>query len=180
MKIIFKFRALVLFTTALFTLILFSKCNKKGNPKNENGGYKGEVTDSQAKQLVRTCHFIWDDSIRVWTKRYQESKRKGGNDNQPGLQGGMPDLNYLLGDSSSFNGCIIKKIIGNEKCIGLRVVYGMSADRKIHVILVGINPDYSTLYIEEPKECCGGTAQMLLAPGNAAGRVGGAEYGQLP
>ena len=181
MKLILKFRALVLFTTALFTLVLFSKCHTKDNNKKGEDGYKGEVTDSLAKRLVHTCHFIEKDSILIWTSRYEENKRKDFPDNQPGLQG-QPGNNYLPASSTSFNSCIVKKLVNNEKSIGLRVVFGMSADKKIHVIFVGVNPDYSTLYIEEPPECCGGSnAQMQLTPRSAgSAKIGGAEYGQLP
>ena len=184
MKIVFKFRALALFATALLILILFSKCNKKGGEQKCCEGYTGEVTDPLAKKLRQTCHFIEQDSILDWTKRYQENKKRGSADSVKGVQGmqALPGIDYLLGDSSSFNSCIIKKIICDENSIGLRVIYGMSTDKKIHVIFVGVKPDYNTLYIKEPEECCGSnTKQMLTTPSAAAaGRIGGAEYGQLP
>jgi hypothetical protein len=184
MKIIFKFRVFVLFTSALLFVILFSKCNKKDNEKKCCEGYTGKITNPLAGKLVNTCHFIEQDSIAAWTARYQENKKPGLPDTLKGPKAlqGLPGINYLPGDSSSFNSCIIKKIICDENCIGLRVVYGMSADKKIHVILVGINPDYSTLYIKEPEECCTSNTQQLqnAASSTVTGKIGGAEYGQIP
>ena len=179
MKII-NFRAFVLFTTALVTIILLSKCKPHDPEKKCCEGFTGQLTNSQAQKLKRTCHFIDVDSILAWTNRYQENKRRNPGDNTQGLQG-QPGIDYLLGDSSSYNSCIIRKIICNENSIGLRVVYGMTADKKIHVIFVGVKPDYTTLYIEEPVECCNSNTQLQnAAAGAPPGKLGGAEYGQLP
>ncbi|MEO5888631.1 MAG: hypothetical protein ABIQ31_00200 [Ferruginibacter sp.] len=176
MKSISKLKALRLLTTAFLIIVLFSQCNKKAAEPKCCEGYTGKLTNPNAERLVKQCHFIPADSIEVWTKRYQESKKRGTENNVS-----LPGLGEVLGDSSSFNSCIIRKIISDEKCIGLRVIYGMSEDKKIHVILAGINPDYSTLYIKEPEECCpGNTKQVQMAPAGDNGKIGGAEYGQLP
>jgi len=165
-----------LISTALLIVMLFTKCSHKVTETKCCEGYTGKVTNPNAERLVKQCHFIPVDSIVVWTARYQENKKRGTEDK-------LPAIGEILGDSSSFNSCIIRKIISDENCVGLRVIYGMSEDKKIHVILAGINPDYSTLYIKEPTECCTSNVQGVQnapAAAGGGGKTGGAEYGQLP
>jgi hypothetical protein len=68
------------------------------------------------------------------------------------------------------------------------VIYGMSPDNKMHVILTGIKPDYSNLYVKQD-DCCSlpaakttpGFAPAGAPPGNGGDNgLGGAEYGQMP
>ena len=171
----------MLITSAMF-MICFSGCKRAANAQNCCEGFTGKPTDPRAEKLVNTCHFIGSDSIAAWTARYQENttRTRGDNDTLRGLVP-RPGLNNLLGDSTSFNSCIVKKILCNENCIGLRAIYGMSPDRKIHIILVGIKPDYGTLYIPEPEECCGPDGSKKVRGAQfGPGATGGAEYGQMP
>jgi hypothetical protein len=88
---------------------------------------------------------------------------------------------FLRRGSVSFNSCIIRKIISNENSIGLRVLYGIGADGRIHIILVGINADYSNLYVDGD-ECCPKPLNKTIgaqADGVNSGK-GGAEFGQMP
>ena len=86
----------------------------------------------------------------------------------------------MLGDSCSFNNNIVKAIITNDSCIGLRIINGMDAANKVHVILVGIKPDYSTLYIKKPKDC--GVEKNAAAKdgGEPDDDLGGGEWAQNP
>jgi hypothetical protein len=163
----------------LFILAFFLRCNndvkKNDDVKTDSccQGFTGTVTDSAANVLKNTCHFMIKDSIEAWTARYQNNKTQIAN-NQIG---GIPNV---LNDSSSFNRCIIKAIICNDSCIGLRVVMGMDINKKVHVILVGVKPDYTTLYIRRPAECCPSSTKSKGAPDDPSGDWGGAEYGQIP
>ncbi|MEJ7586386.1 MAG: hypothetical protein WKI04_02370 [Ferruginibacter sp.] len=176
MKLPIKFTAMVSLVTGFTLVILLSHCKRNDNTKNCCDGNEAKATGSRAISLVKQCHFIPEDSIRIWTERYQRSKKERS-------AAGLSNTGDILGDSSSFKSCIIRKILCNENSIGLRVVYGMSEDKKIHVILVGIRPDYATLYIEEPEECCNikpNTMKALPPPPGNKSRLGGAEYGQMP
>jgi hypothetical protein len=166
-----------LFVVLGLTVLFFSQCCKKCKDKEKEDcceGYTGTVTDSSSLNLLNQCHFIEKDSIDSWTARYQANKNLICNDT-------LPTAINVLGDSSSFNRCIIKAIICNDSCIGLRVVYGMDIALKVHVILVGIKPDYSTLYIPRPGECCPPlTMAKGVSGGGGGGPLGGAEYSLMP
>ena len=62
----------------------------------------------------------------------------------------------------------------------------MSVDGKIHIILVGVQPDYNNLYVKYSKEFCRqgpGMRAMQTGDGDRSsndGKSGGAEYGQIP
>ena len=88
---------------------------------------------------------------------------------------------FLIGGSVSYNSCLIKKILCDKNSIGLRVLYGIGADNRIHIILVGIQPDYSNLYVDG-EDCCPDPLNKTLGAGltSATGTSGGAEYGQMP
>ena len=166
---------------ALFALVIFiqSCCNNSSVEKKCCEGYTGSVIkDSKADSLRNRCHFMIKDSIVSWAARYKANKNLIFTDSLPGY-------GKILGDSCSFNRCIIKAIICNDNCIGLRVIYGMDpVHKKVHIILVGINPDYSTLYIPRPKECCGNNATAKNQGDNTlsgkGSELGGAEYSQMP
>lgn len=183
MKFVLKYRVLQLLTIVLLAGALFSSCNKGGTTPGCCDGYTGEVTSEQAKKLMEKCNFISKDTIIDWTNRYKKSRDRNTTqkDSATGalknMAGGTASLE---GDSYSFKSCIIKKIICNEKCIGLRTLQGMSPDGKVHIIFVGIQPDYENLYIEEPEECCGKSTIKLSASVTGDGTLGGAEYGQYP
>lgn len=166
MKRIFNSSTLSILATALLTVILLSNCS--------SGGYKGEIKNPDAKKLVTTCHFITEDSIKVWVARYRNDTtgKKISQD--------LPGIDTLLRNNRSYNSCIVRQIINDKECIGLRVMYGLSADNKFHVILVGVKYDYSDLYVKEPQECCGGKVQAQATEALTEGKLGGAQYGQMP
>jgi hypothetical protein len=168
-----KKRTLLLFTVLFSAVLIFTRCGHEvKDDKKCCEGYTGAMSDPRADSLKTKCHFISKDSIIVWTARYQANKNLICTDSLPGV-------GHVLGDSCSFNRCIIKAIICNENCIGLRVIYGMNANKKVKIILVGIKPDYSTLYIPKPNECCPSPAMAKSVMGSGSG-VGGAEYAQWP
>ncbi len=188
MKLSLKFRSLALGSIALFTVILFSQCKedvkKPGDEKDCCKGYTGKLTNPRAEKLRDRCHFITEDSIDSWTDRYKAYKASH-YDSLSTINSSDPAFKFLNGSSISFNHCIIKSILCNENCIGLRVLYGMSADKKIHIIIVGIKPDYNNLYVDEPKECCPNKSSSLEnltdgITGLTGSTQGGAEYGQMP
>jgi hypothetical protein len=165
---------------AFTSLMLLSSCNNDDSKCCE--GYTGEVTNEQSRALVNKCHFLSKDSIELWTKKYEEYKMKLGTD-KDSVAAVMDKMSagFLRSGSVSFNSCIIRKIISNENSIGLRVLYGIGADGRIHIILVGINADYSNLYVDGD-ECCPKPLNKTIgaqADGTNSGK-GGAEYGQMP
>jgi hypothetical protein len=161
----------IIFIIIFLSATLFlTRCKKEKEDQEEEKcceGYTGAITDPSASSLVNKCHFIIKDSIIAWTARYQTYKYLICNDSLPGV-------NNVFRDSCSFNRCIIKAIICNDNCIGFRILFGMSPDKKVEIILVGIKPDYSTLYIKWPTECCG------IPPPGPSFLEGGAEYAQWP
>jgi hypothetical protein len=154
---------------ALFILTFFTKCIQSTNVINCDG-YTGPVTNKQALALQAKCHFMPKDTIAVWTARYQKNKPTGAP---------LPPTSNPFGDSCSFNNSIVRAIITNDSCIGLRVIYGMDEINKVHIILVGIKPDYSTLYIRKPKEC-GLEKNMGTKDGDGDDDLGGGEMGLTP
>ncbi len=137
----------VLKQCALFfvIIIIFANCDNEQNNIADCDGYTGEVTNKSAKTLIAKCHFIPKDSIDSWTIRYKNNKQSIGSVNLEAAN--------IMSDSCSFNNSIVRAIITNDSCIGLRVINGMDASNKVHVMLVGIKPDYSTLYIKRPTSC---------------------------
>jgi hypothetical protein len=178
-------RRAILAATSFILLFLFISCNDKDTKCCE--GYTGNITNEQALKMVNKCNFISKDSIEIWTKKYEEYKKRLGkeNDSITMVMDKMAAA-FLKGNSVSFNSCIVKKLLCSEKSIGLRVLYGIGGDDRIHIILVGIQPDYSNLYVDAKEECCKGAnysaakAAGDAPPGEGAGGPGGAEYGQMP
>jgi len=183
------------FIIAAFTsLLLLSSCDNDSKKCCE--GYTGKITDPRADSLVKRCHFLAKDSIEMWVGRYEVYKRQldkkqdyrtNGNDTANAkvqeMKAQMDEMSrgFLLGGSVSYNSCIIKKILCDKNSIGLRVLYGIGSDNRIHIILVGIQPDYSNLYVNG-EDCCGGSLSKSLGAGasGASGTWGGAEFGQIP
>jgi hypothetical protein len=106
-------------------------------------GYRGPVVSPPAISLYATDHFIPKDLIDKWTARYEAQTGLPSNDSLK-----LRDL--VVSNSYSFNGRYVSLIICSKDCIGLRILHGMDENNKIHIILVGIKPDYSTLYIPKP------------------------------
>jgi hypothetical protein len=106
-------------------------------------GYSGPIVSPAAIALYAKDHFIPKDMIDEWTQRYEANKAMIKNDRLMGAD-------HVLGDSCSFNGHYVSLLLCNKNSIGIRVLHGMDPDYKVHIILVGINPDYSTLYIPKP------------------------------
>ena len=174
----FPFIKLNLIGLLLFCILMLSQsCKNYQSEKKCCEGYTGPVTGNNANSLRNACHFMLKDTINSWTARYQANKNAICNNSLPGI-------NKVLGDSCSFNRCIIKAIICNDSCIGLRVVYGMDPLKRVHIILVGIRPDYTTLYIPRPNECCGQPNMAKVDDNNIlngdGSKLGGAEYAQMP
>jgi hypothetical protein len=162
----FKF---VLATVAIFSVLFFTQCTNEA-PLLNCDGYTGPVTNKQALALQAKCHFMSKDTIAVWTARYQKNKPTT-----------APISTAIFGDSCSFNNGIVRAIITNDSCIGLRVIYGMDEANKVHIILVGIKPDYSTLYIRKPKDC--GVEKSAAAKDGGGGGdddLGGGEWAETP
>jgi hypothetical protein len=195
MKQRINFRMTAMITIVFASLLICSSCKKNGDKKCE--GYTGEITDTLATKLVNRCHFLSEDSIDVWVKRYENFKNnmdrkdkyniKAGDSTDAAMAGMNADLDksaaqFLRGGSVSFNSCIIKKILCHENSIGLRVLYGIDSKNRIHIILVGIKPDYSNLYVEAEDECCTKSMTKDLGAGlsGLTAISGGAEYGQMP
>ena len=161
----------------LFISLSFAACVDPGkNPPRQ------DLTNPLARKLVdSTCHFISKSDIAAYVERYQRLKKAGD------TSSGTGTMRNVLSDSCSFNNNIVRSILADEKCIGLRVIYGVGPDNKLHVILVGIAPDYSTLYIKRPKENCSPDQNMKTMQAQSPQRdresqdeVGGAEMGQMP
>lgn len=166
---------------ALITVLIFSKCAKDDNStSNENQsqnmaeGYKGVMTNPNAETLNNRNHFMSADSIESWAARFAANK---------GLINTTKNLEAsdILNNASSFNSKLIRTIINDENCIGLRIINGMSSDMKIHTMFVGIKPDYSVLYVEDPTTNI--TTSNTLARDTirrTTGVLGGGEFGSTP
>jgi hypothetical protein len=134
-------------------------------------GYNGPVVSQQAINLYARDHFIPKKTIDDWTARYEANKALIKNDSSK-------VNNNLLGDKCSFNGRYVKLLVLNENSIGLRVLYGMDPNFGVHIILVGIKPDYSTLYIPRP-----GPVSMeedTDTPTSSHHETGGLQFSQRP
>lgn len=180
--------------TALTSAMLLSGCNDD----SKCDGYTGKITDARADSLVKRCHFISKDSIERWVGRYEAYQkelmrkreyRTDANDTTNAkadeAKAAMDNMStrFLMGGSVSYNSCIIKKLLCNKNSIGLRVLYGIDSENRMHIILVGIQPDYSNLYIDDAEDCCDKSMNKSLGAGLTganSGTPGGAEYGQLP
>ncbi len=172
MKKQFSSSKCLLAAIAIFSLLFFTQCTGEAT-FTDCDGYTGPVTNKQALALQAKCHFMSKDTIEVWTDRYQRNKLKTADT--------LLSVGNILGDSCSFGNSIVRAIITNDSCIGLRVVYGMDEANKVHIILVGIKPDYSTLYIRKPKEC--GVEKNTAAKDGGDGGdddMGGAEWADEP
>ena len=156
--------------TALVSLIVvLNSCINTAT--NTHAGYQGAVTDSQATMLQGICHFMPKDTIATWVARYTAYKKMPEQDSAT--------VANLIMDSCSFNNNIVRAIITNDSCIGLRILNGMDEQNKVHIILVGIKPDYSTLYIKKPADC-GQTTNNDQAKGKPVQEVGGGEMSSIP
>lgn len=183
MKLKTKFGAAAAAITGFMLLLALGSCTNDAD-KNCCKGYTGKITNERSLKLVNKCHFLSKDSIELWVGKYAEyKKRLGGDKDTVAAALDKMSAGFLRTGSLSFNSCIIKKLICHEKSIGLRVLYGIGADNRIHIILVGINAgDYSNLYVEDAEACCDKSINKSLANGvsGANGNPGGAEYGQMP
>lgn len=182
---------------AIFVLALMYLLNSCNDDSKSCEGYTGKITDKRADSLVKRCHFLSKDSIELWVSRYEAYKKqlmpqRGDNqDPKDTLNGKAGEIKaamdamsarFLMSGSVSYNSCIIRKILCDKNSIGLRVLYGIGADNKIHIILVGIQPDYSNLYVAG-EDCCDKVNNKSLGAGAGAaggGTLGGAEFGQMP
>lgn len=195
MKFRINLSVAVFIITVLTSAMLLSSCNNDSNKSCD--GYTGKITDARADSLVKLCHFIHKDTIEDWVGRYEayqkELMRKReyrtdgkdtANTKADEMKSVMDNMSarFLMGGSVSFNSCIIKKLLCNKNSIGLRVLYGIDTQNRMHIILVGIQPDYSNLYVDDAEDCCDKSMNKSLGAGltSANGNPGGAEYGQLP
>ncbi|MFT3979799.1 MAG: hypothetical protein QM687_04960 [Ferruginibacter sp.] len=172
----------VIAAISIALMLMFSGCNDETGDKYCNG-YTGKITNEQSLALVNKCHFLSKDSIELWTKKYEVYRKELGGENDS-LSAVMDKMSasFLKSGSVSFNSCIVKKILCHKNSIGLRALYGIGSTGKLHIILVGIQPDYSNLYVDAAGCCNDVTAadtQRTLSSGTS-GNLGGAEYGQMP
>jgi len=195
MKFRINLHAAVIIISIFTSVMLLSSCTNDDNKKSYEG-YTGKITDPRADSLVKRCHFLSKDSIEQWVGRYDAFKKdlRENRDNRMDskdtmnakaneMKAAMDNMSasFLMGGSISYNSCIIKKIIYDKNSIGLRVLYGIGSDKRIHIILVGIQPDYSNLYVDG-EDCCDKSINKTMGAGvsGAGGTPGGAEYGQMP
>jgi hypothetical protein len=195
MKFKINFSMALLITIAFATSLILNSC-KDDDDKKCCEGYTGEITDARANSLLKRCHFLHKDSIELWVKRYEAYKERlnrkpdyktdnkdTANANTVEMKAEMDNMaaRFLMGGSVSYNSCIIKKILCDKNSIGLRVLYGIGNDNRIHIILVGIQPDYSNLYVDG-EDCCDKSMNKTLGAGltSVTDNKGGAEYGQMP
>jgi len=177
----FSMAAMVIISFTL--LLVVSGCNNDADKKC-CAGYTGKITNEQSLKLVNKCHFLSKDSIELWTDKYEDYKKKLGSDKDT-IAAVLDKMSagFLRSGSLSFNSCIVKKILCNENSIGLRVLYGIGADNRLHIILVGINADYSNLYVDA-QDCCDKSLNKTLGAqadqASGSSGKGGAEYGQMP
>jgi hypothetical protein len=193
MKLRINLSMALLLTITFAASLTFSSC-KEDDDKKCCEGYTGTITDARADSLVKRCHFISKDSIDLWGKRYEAYKErldyrkeyKTAGDTSQNQAVDMPPLSgasveFLKNGCVSFNNCIVKKILCDKNSIGLRVLYGIDANNRIHIMLVGIQPDYSNLYVTD-EDCCDKSINKKIGAGltSVTDSKGGAEYGQLP
>jgi hypothetical protein len=193
MKFRINFSMAVFISMVFISMVLLSSCN---NDRKCCEGFTGKVTDPRAESLQKRCHFIKKDTIEDWVRRYEEYKIKLGrktdyrtnpndtlNAKDTEMKAEMDEMStrFLKGGSVSYNSCIIKKILCDKNSIGLRVLYGIGRDNRIHIILVGINADYTNLYVDA-EDCCPDPLNKTLGAGltSITDAKGGAEYGQMP
>ena len=189
MKLFINYRTTAAIAILFVSLLICSSCKKKEDKKCCEG-YTGAIDNARAKKLVDTCHYISQETIEEWVDRYKKyNENPQGKDSMNANRVTMnavfneASVPFLRGSSISFNSCIIKKLICNEKSIGLRVLYGMDEKNKIHLILVGIQPDYSNLFVKAEDDCCKKSMNKKMANGLSgltATGLGGAQYGQMP
>lgn len=194
MKFRFNTTAVAFLMAAFSSLILLSSCDNDSKKCCE--GYTGKITNPRADSLVKRCHFLSKDSIELWVGRYEAYKKElfRGQENRTDtkdsanakggdMKAAMDNMaaRFLAGGSVSYNSCIIKKILCDKNSIGLRLLYGIGSDNRIHIILVGIQPDYTNLYVAG-EDCCGQSLNKSLGAGagGSGGTLGGAEFGQMP
>ena len=194
MKFRINFSMAAFMITALSTALFLNSCNDDDQKCCE--GYTGKITDSSADKLVKRCHFLPKDSIELWVGRYDAykkelmGKREYKTDTKDTMNASASEMKtamdnmsarFLMGSSVSYNSCIIKKLLCDKNSIGLRVLYGIGSDNRIHIILVGIQPDYSNLYVDG-EDCCEKPLNKTLGAGltSVTDNKGGAEYGQMP
>ncbi len=139
MKLNSKHRNICTMGVALLLTLSLTQCSLM---KKNCCGYKGPIVAPQAISLYGIDHFIPKDTIDDWTARYDANNALLKKNNFKGSE--------LLVNSCSFNGYYVRLLLCNKNCIGLRVLHGMDTKLKVHIILVGIKPDYSTLYIPKP------------------------------
>ena len=189
MKLSINYRMAAVITILFVSLLICSSCKKKEDKKCCEG-YTGNIENARAKKLVDTCHYISEETIGEWVDRYKNYNenpegKDTNNANSVKMKAVFNEESalFLRGSSISFNSCIIKKLICNEKSIGLRVLYGMDEKNKIHIILVGIQRDYSNLFVKAEDDCCKKSMNKKMVNGLSgltASGLGGAEYGQMP
>ena len=195
MKFRLKLRMAALIVMAVTSVMMLNSCNDNDGEKCCEG-YTGKITDPRADSLVNRCHFLSKDSIEIWVSRYEGYQKelmnkrsyKTNNGDTSNTQGGNMSTGldnmstaFLMGGSVSYNSCILRKIISDKNSIGMRVLYGIDGNNKMHIILVGVKFDYSNLYVSGD-DCCDKSLNKSLGASltNESGVLGGAEYGQMP
>jgi hypothetical protein len=124
-------------------LLLAFSLTQCGLLKKNCCGYKGPVVTKEAIALYTRDHFIPKATIEEWTARFAAYKKNLRNDSSKSLV-------EELGSSYSYNGYYVNLILCDKGSIGTRILLGLDELYKLHFILVGINPDYTTLYIRKP------------------------------
>jgi hypothetical protein len=176
-----------IFTIGLASLLLsgLTQCSLlQGNLLQKNCcGYNGPIVSKEAIALYAQNHFISKETIEEWTSRFDTYKNKLSNDS-------LRSLVNEMGSSYSYNGYYVSLILCNERSIGIQILPGLDEQYKLHFILVGINPDYSRLYIPKPTDDKGlpssrkGVWNTNRVDGDLstanAGTVGGLQFSQRP
>jgi hypothetical protein len=175
-----KRRNICAFAVAFILVLGFSRC---GYIRKNCCGYNGPITSPDAIALYAKEHFIAKDLIDEWTARYEAKTGLSSIDS-------LKKSDLVLHNSYSFNGYYVCLLLCNKKSIGLRILRGMDEKNQVHIILVGINPDYTTLYIRKPgptfitsrlKKFTNGVNSLeeeMQMPGDHV--VGGLQFSQKP
>jgi hypothetical protein len=143
----------------LLSAIILTSCNDGTNVSIPN------PVDSSA--LGKINHFIPIEQLEAFKKDFAVQRDSLG----------MIKDGLFIPISEAFNKKILLEILKDEKCVGMRMYYGVKrADNRsnrneVRLILVGVDAQGKDLYITE-----GGL--LSKAATQAGGRSGGGEWGQ--
>jgi hypothetical protein len=129
-------------TAFIFFIVLFAYSGTSPGQEQPGNILSSDLNDCDYWTRLDTInHFLPAGTARRWINRYINNKNSICNDAIDGSN------NVLFDSCISFNRKAIHKILTLENCIGLRVYLGMNDQKKVHVILGGVDSCGRTLYI---------------------------------